>query len=141
MSDLTLETANRLIEAALERSGELGFKPMAVVVVDESGNIRSAQRQDGASMFRVDVALGKAWASVAFSTSSRQLAERASENPNFFVSMASTAQGRFLPQPGAVLIGGDQGTILGAVGASGGSGEQDEEICIHGVTSVGLSHS
>jgi uncharacterized protein GlcG (DUF336 family) len=136
-----LETANRLIEAALERAGELGYKPMAVVVVDESGNIRSAQRQDGASMFRVDVALGKAWASVAFGTSSRQLAERASENPNFFVSMASTAQGRFLPQAGAVLIRGDHGTILGAVGASGGSGEQDEEICIHGVTSVGLSHS
>jgi uncharacterized protein GlcG (DUF336 family) len=114
---------------------------MAVVVVDESGNIKSAQRQDGASMFRVDVALGKAWASVAFGSSSRQLAERAAENPNFFVSMASTAHGKFLPQAGAVLIKAEEGTILGAVGASGGKGEEDEEICIHGVTAVGLRHT
>ena len=141
MSELTLETANRMIEAALGLSVERGFKPMAVVVVDESGNIKSAQRQDGASMFRVDVALGKAWASVAFGSSSRQLAERAAENPNFFVSMASTAQGKFLPQAGAVLIKTEDGTILGAVGASGGKGEEDEEICIHGVTTVGLRHT
>jgi uncharacterized protein GlcG (DUF336 family) len=141
MSGLTLETANRMIDAALELSVERGFKPMAVVVVDESGNIKSAQRQDGASMFRVDVALGKAWASVAFGSSSRQLAERAAENPNFFVSMASTAHGKFLPQAGAVLIKAEEGTILGAVGASGGKGEEDEEICIHGVTAVGLRHT
>jgi uncharacterized protein GlcG (DUF336 family) len=141
MSELTLETANRMIDAALELSVERGFKPMAVVVVDESGNIKSAQRQDGASMFRVDVALGKAWASVAFGSSSRQLAERAAENPNFFVSMASTAHGKFLPQAGAVLIKAEEGTILGAVGASGGKGEEDEEICIHGVTAVGLRHT
>jgi uncharacterized protein GlcG (DUF336 family) len=141
MSGLTLETANRMIDAALELSVERGFKPMAVVVVDESGNIKSAQRQDGACMFRVDVALGKAWASVAFGSSSRQLAERAAENPNFFVSMASTAHGKFLPQAGAVLIKAEEGTILGAVGASGGKGEEDEEICIHGVTAVGLRHT
>lgn len=141
MSVLTLATANDLIEAALKRSGELGFRPMAVVVVDDSGNIKSAQRQDGATMFRIDVAQGKAWASVAFGVSSRQLAERAKENPNFFVSMASTARGKFLPQAGAVLIKGDDGDVLGAVGASGGSGDEDEEICIHGVASVGLSHT
>ncbi len=138
MSGLTLETANGLIEAALNRSGELGYRPMAVVVVDDAGNVKSAQRQDGASMFRIDVATGKAWASVAFGVSSRQLAERAKDNPNFFVSMASTAQGKFLPQAGAVLIKGEDGEVLGAVGASGGSGDEDEEICIHGVASVGL---
>jgi len=113
---------------------------MAVVVVDDSGNVKAAQREDGASMFRVDVALGKAWAAVAFGVSSRALGERASENPNFFVSMASTAKGRFLPQPGAVLIKDEGGTIVGAVGASGGSGDEDEEICVDGVTSAGLRH-
>ena len=74
---LSLALANRIIEAALEHSVGLGYQPMAVVVVDESGNIKSAQRQDGASMFRVDVALGKAWGAVAFGTSSRDLSERA----------------------------------------------------------------
>lgn len=113
---------------------------MAVVVVDDSGNIKAAQREDGASMFRVDVALGKAWAAAAFGVSSRALGERATDNPNFFVSMASTARGRFLPQTGAVLIKDEFGTILGAVGASGGSGDEDEEICAHGVSTAGLRH-
>jgi len=141
MSGLTLSVANRIIETALERSKELEYKPMAVVVVDESGNIKSAQREDGASMFRVDVALGKAWGAVAFSASSRELAERAKENPNFFGSLASTAGGKFLPQAGAVLIKDGDGNILGAVGASGGKGDEDEAICIHGVATAGLYHN
>ena len=130
-----------MIDAALEHSKELGYKPMAVVVVDESGNIKSAQRQDGASMFRIDVALGKAWGAAAFSSSSRELGERAQANPNFFVTLASTAGGKFLPQPGAVLIKDEKGTVLGAVGASGGSGDEDEAICMHGVVAAGLRHS
>lgn len=121
-------------------SSELGFKPMTVVVVDDSGDIKAAQRQDGASMFRFDVALGKAWGAVAFGTSSRDLGERAKDNPNFYLTLASTAGGKLLPQAGAVLIKDESGVILGAVGASGGSGDEDERICIHGVDSVDLSH-
>lgn len=141
MPSLTLDQANEIIEAALQRSAELGYKPMAVVVLDESGNVKAAQRQDEASMFRFDVALGKAWGAVAFSMSSRDLGERAAENPNFFVTLATTAKGRLLPQTGAVLIKASDGQILGAIGASGGRGPEDEEICIYGVSSVGLSHT
>ena len=138
MSDLTLATANAIIEAALAASATAGYKPMAVVVLDDSGHLRAAQRQDGASMFRVDVATGKAWAAVAMGASSRVLSERAASNPNFFVSLASTAHGRFLPQTGAVLIKDETGRVVGAVGASGGTGDEDEEICIAGVVATGL---
>ena len=139
MNTLTLATANQIIAAALRHSAEKGYKPMAVVVLDESGNINSAQREDGASMFRVDIARGKAWGAVGMGVPSRTLGERAKENPNFFLSLAATAEGKFLPQTGAVLIKSASGEILGAVGASGGTGEQDEEICAHGVHSAGLS--
>ncbi len=138
MTGLTLATANAVIEAALAASARAGYKPMAVVVLDDSGHVVSAQRQDGASMFRIDVATGKAWASVAMGASSRVLAERAASNPNFFVSLASTAHGHFLPQTGAVLVKDEAGHIVGSVGASGGTGDEDEEICIAGVTAVGL---
>jgi uncharacterized protein GlcG (DUF336 family) len=111
---------------------------MAVVVLDASGHVKAAQREDGASMFRFDVALGKAWGSVAMGAASGKLAERAKDNPNFFVTLAATAQGKFLPQPGAVLIKDAAGAIIGAVGASGGTGEQDESICAAGVVSAGL---
>ncbi len=139
MNTLTLATANQIIAAALRHSAEKGYKPMAVVVLDESGNIKSAQREDGASMFRVDIARGKAWGAVGMGVPSRTLGERAKENPNFFLSLAATAEGKFLPQTGAVLIKSASGEILGAVGASGGTGEQDEEICAYGVHSAGLS--
>ncbi|HEX3089990.1 MAG TPA: heme-binding protein [Ilumatobacteraceae bacterium] len=138
MTGLTLATANAVIEAALAASARAGYKPMAVVVLDDSGHVVSAQREDGASMFRIDVATGKAWASVAMGASSRVLAERAASNPNFFVSLASTAHGHFLPQTGAVLVKDVAGHIVGSVGASGGTGDEDEEICIAGVTAVGL---
>ena len=71
--------------------------------------------------------------------SSRALAERARDNPNFFVSLSATAQGRFLPQTGAVVIK-DGDTVIGAVGASGGTGDEDELICIAGVEAAGLRH-
>ncbi len=138
MTGLTLATANGVIEAAFAASAQAGYKPMAVVVLDDSGHLVSAQRQDGASMFRTDVATGKAWAAAAMGASSRVLSERAATNPNFFVSLASTAHGRFLPQTGAVLIKDAAGQIVGAVGASGGTGDEDEEICIAGVNAVGL---
>jgi uncharacterized protein GlcG (DUF336 family) len=135
---LTLSTANSIIEAALAASATAGYRPMAVVVLDASGNITSAQREDGASMFRIDVATGKAWAAVAMGAASRVLGERAASNPNFFVSLAATAQGRFLPQTGAVLIKDKSGEVIGAAGASGGTGDEDEAICIAGVQAVGL---
>ena len=139
MTTITLAQANRIIEAALEHSRAKGYQPMGVVVLDESGNLKAAQREDGASMFRIDIATGKAWGAVGMGQSSRQLAERAKDNPNFFLSLASTAKGRFLPQPGAVVVKDAQGRVIGAVGASGGTGDQDEEICAHGVRAVGLA--
>ena len=137
---LTLDLANRIIAEALAQSRRLGYRAMAVAVLDEAGHVKAIQREDGASMFRVDIAIGKAWASVGMGASSRLLGQRAADNPNFFVSLAATAQGRFLPQTGAVLIRHPDGRILGAVGASGGTGDEDEEICIHGIEAAGLCH-
>jgi uncharacterized protein GlcG (DUF336 family) len=138
MSSLTLQQANAIIAGAFVQSAKSGFKPMGVVVIDDAGNVKSAQREDGASMFRLDVATGKAWGSVGMGASSRVLAQRAKDNPNFFTTLAATSHGKFLPQPGAVLILDASGKVLGAVGASGGTGDEDEEICIAGVKAAGL---
>ena len=70
--------------------------------------------------------------------SSRALFKRAKDNPNFFVTLAATAEGRFLPQTGAVLIKNAQGEILGAAGGSGGTGDEDEACCAYGVEQAGL---
>lgn len=138
MAALTLEQAQRIITVALAKARENGYKPMGVAVVDEGGNLKAFAREDGASMFRFEIAQAKAWGAVGMGVSSRVLGTRAKDNPNFFVSLAATASGRFLPQTGAVVIKGADGEVLGAVGASGGTGDEDELICMAGVGAAGL---
>ena len=139
MSALNLAKANQIITKALEKAREMKIKPVTVVVLDQGGHLKAMQREDGASMFRFDVATGKAWASVGMGASSRALAARAKDNPNFFITLAATAAGKFLPQTGGVLIKTADGEIIGAAGASGGTGEEDEAVCIHGIEQAGLA--
>lgn len=138
MTELTLAQAQAIITAALVRSKAEGFKPMGIAVLDAAGHLKAFAREDGASMFRFDIAQAKAWGAVGMGISSRQLAQRAKDNPNFFVSLSATSGGKFLPQPGAVLILSNDGQVLGAVGASGGTGDEDELICAAGVEAVGF---
>jgi uncharacterized protein GlcG (DUF336 family) len=140
MSHLTLAQANQIIETALATARQRGHRPMGIVVLDEAGQVRAVQREDGASEFRVAIATGKAWAAVSMGASSRTLLERARDNPIFYGALPATAQGKFLAQTGAVLIkrGGE---ILGSVGASGGTGDEDEAICMAGVEAAGLQHT
>jgi uncharacterized protein GlcG (DUF336 family) len=135
---LTLAQSQQIITAALAHSRQAGYKPMGIAVLDAGGNLKAFASEDGASMFRFDIARGKAWGAVGMGVSSRVLFERAKENPNFFVSLASTAGGKFLPQTGAVVIKDAQGNLIGAVGASGGTGDEDEAICKAGVAAAGL---
>lgn len=135
---LTLAQANAIIAGALAKARAMRIKPLAVVVLDESGHVKSAQREDGASMFRVDIASGKAWAAVGMGVSSRTLLGRAKENPQFFGALAATAQGKFLPQTGAVLLKDAEGNTVGSAGASGGTGDEDEAVCAFGAEKAGL---
>ena len=135
---LTLAQAQAILQAAVDAARKANYKPMGIVVLDAAGHVKAFAREDGASMFRFEIAQGKAWAAVGMGASSRQLAMRAKDNPNFFVSLAATAAGKFLPQTGAVLIHSPEGELLGAVGASGGTGDEDEAICIAGIQAVGL---
>jgi uncharacterized protein GlcG (DUF336 family) len=138
METLTLAHAQTIINAALARARAENFKPMGIAVLDDGGNLKAFAREDGASMFRFEIARGKAWGAVGMGASSRTLAQRAKDNPNFFVTLAASADGKFLPQTGAVLILSPSGRILGAVGASGGTGDEDELICAAGIEAAGL---
>jgi uncharacterized protein GlcG (DUF336 family) len=138
MTALNLAQANLIATRAIEQARAMNIKPVTVVVLDNAGHLKAMQREDGASMFRFDVATGKAWAAVGMDASSRALSGRAKENPNFFITLAATAGGKFLPQIGGVLIRDASGVILGAAGASGGTGEEDEACCIAGIEAAGL---
>jgi len=138
MSLLTLKQAEVIVDQALEKARQLKLPPLAVVVLDDSGHIKAVKREDGASMFRVDIGQGKAWGAVAMGCSSRALANRAKQNQNFFLTLAATSAGKLLPQQGGVLIRDAAGAVLGAVGISGASGDEDETCGAYGVEKAGL---
>jgi len=141
MTLLTLAQARTLIDGALAAARQHGFKPMGVVVVDAAAQVVASAREDGATALRLDIALGKAAAAVGMGVNSRALALRTKEVPTFLAAVASVAQQKFIPQTGAVLITDDAGRVLGAAGASGGTGDEDELIVIAGIAAAGLKHA
>ena len=140
MPQLTLSQARTLIDAALGAARQSGFRPMGVVVVDAAAQPVASAREDGASALRLDIALGKAAAAVGMGANSRVLTQRAKDLPAFFNAVSAAAQQKFIPQTGAVLITDAGGAVLGAAGASGGTGDEDEQIVIAGIAKAGLTH-
>jgi len=140
MTRLSLNQARTLLDAALAEARSQGFKPMGVVVVDSAAQVVASVREDGASALRLDIALGKAAAAVGMGASSRVLTQRAKDLPAFFGAVAAVAQQKFVPQTGAVLIKAADGSVIGAAGASGGTGDEDEQIVIAGIGAAGLLH-
>ena len=141
MNALTLTQARTLIDGALAAARQHGFKPMGVVVIDAAAQVVASAREDGASALRLDIALGKAAAAVGMGVNSRTLTQRAKDLPAFFNAVGVAAQQKFIPQTGAVLITDADGRVLGAAGASGGTGDEDEQIVIAGIAAAGLKHT
>jgi uncharacterized protein GlcG (DUF336 family) len=141
MTQLTLTQARKLIDGALAASRAHGFKPMGIVVVDAAAQVVASAREDGASALRLDIALGKSAAAVGMGANSRTLTQRAKDLPAFFNAVAVASQQKFIPQTGAVLITDEAGAVIGAAGASGGSGDEDEQIVIAGIVAAGLGHA
>ncbi len=136
---LTLKDANTIIVTALAKGRELELKALTVVVLDHSGEIKACAREDGSSRLRPTVAKGKASGALALETSSRALAEMASARPEFFNSLVAASGGNLVAAAGGVLI--KSGTIvLGAVGISGDTSDQDEACAIAGVEAAGYTH-
>ena len=138
MSALTLELASRIVDTALSRAGQLGLKPLTVAVLDPGGHLVAFKRQDASGILRPEIAQGKAWGALGMGLGSRSLAQRAQIAPAFFVSLASASHGRLFPVPGGVLIRGASGEVLGAVGVSGDSPDNDESCAVCGIEAAGL---
>jgi uncharacterized protein GlcG (DUF336 family) len=137
MAELTLEIARKILDAALAKGIEKKLKPLVVTVLDARGCVKLTAAQDGTSLLRSEIANGKAFGALAMGMGSRALFQRAQEAP-FFVSAVNTlAQGRLVPVPGGVLIQ-DGGVLLGAVGISGDTSDNDEACAITGIEAAGL---
>jgi len=135
---LTLANAKRIVEVALAKGAELGLKPLTVAVLDAAGDLVALERQDGASPLRPAIAIGKAHGAVQMGVGSRALWKRAEEQPYFIQSVNALAGGSLVPVPGGVLVRAN-GRVVGAVGITGDTSDNDEAAAVAGIEAVGLA--
>jgi uncharacterized protein GlcG (DUF336 family) len=137
MGMLSLERAQEIIHGALKKARELNMEPMTVVIVDASGTIKASAREDGAGILRPDMAFAKAWGAVGMGLPTRELLRRQNTSPQFFNALHSISAGRLVANPGGVLIIADS-VLIGAVGVTGDTGDNDEIIAVAGILEAGF---
>lgn len=135
---LSLDQANAIVSAARAKGRELNLQPLTVVVLDAGGQVKAIQREDGSSLLRPEIALGKAYGALAMGLGGRELARRATAMQGFMNALSDLAGGRAVPVPGGVLVCDANGVIQGAVGISGDVSAQDEVAAVAGIQAAGL---
>lgn len=139
METLTLAAADRIADKALEKGRELNFLPLTVCVLDAGGQIKVLKRDDKSSLLRPEIALGKAWGVLGMGFGGREIAKRAAKVPQFYAALSDMSGGRMVPVPGGVLIRSAAGEIIGAVGISGDTSENDETCAVAGILAAALT--
>jgi uncharacterized protein GlcG (DUF336 family) len=137
MTELSLDAAQTMVTAALAHARAGHFKPVAVVVLDARGAWKCVACEDGTSLKRAEVAHGKANGALALGMGTRSLGKRAREQA-YFIAAVSHMAGPLVPVPGGVLIRDQNGTVLGAVGISGDTSENDEAAACAAIAAAGM---
>lgn len=135
---IDLDTATKIVDAAIAKGREMEFQPLTVVVLDDSGTIKAMKREDGASLMRPDIALGKAWGCLGFGFGGRVITGRSETTPGFVNALIEMSGGRVVASPGGVLIRNRDGRIVGSVGITGDTGENDEICAVAAVEANGF---
>jgi uncharacterized protein GlcG (DUF336 family) len=139
MEKLKLSTANEIIENTFSFGRENRLKPLSVAVLDDGGHLLAFQKQDGSSMLRFEIAFGKAYGALAVGFGSRWLDNASKERPHFISALNGVSSGKIVPVPGGVLIRGREGSVLGAVGISGDTSDNDESAAAYGIEQLNLT--
>lgn len=138
MPDLSLDIARKLIDATLAAAADRKLKPLVICVLDARGCVKAQIAQDGTSLLRAEIAHGKAYGALALGMGSRAIFTRAQEQAYFIGAVNTLAQGRVVPVPGGVLLQDANGALLGALGISGDTSDNDEACALSAIAAVGL---
>jgi uncharacterized protein GlcG (DUF336 family) len=138
MSIVTLAQAEQIIDAIFKRGAELNLRPLSVIVVEPGCKVKAFKKEDGSSMIRFEMAFGKAYAALAMGRSSSLVRVRANEKPIFMRYLLSATEDQIFPEGGGMQIRNAEGAVIGAVGVTGDTEDQDEELAAHGIRAAGL---
>lgn len=136
---MKLDVALAIAQATLAEGRHRSFAPLTVAILDAGGNTVVLLRDDDASLLRPQIATGKAYGALGMGFGGRELAARAAKMPAFFNALANLADGRMVPVPGGVLVRSPEGKLLGAVGVSGDTSDNDEICALAAIKSSGLA--
>jgi len=139
MSGITLEGARTIISVTLATGREMGLKPLSVCVLDAGGHLRAFEREDGASNLRYQIAHGKANGALGLGLGSRALMKRAEQQAYFILAANGALDGALIPAPGGVLVRDAGGAIIGAVGVTGDTSDNDETAAVAGIEAAGFT--
>ncbi|HEX8382633.1 MAG TPA: heme-binding protein [Sphingomonas sp.] len=136
MTMLTLTQGNMVASAAMAAGAEQGFAPLCCVVLDAGGAILVVQRSEQAAPYRVEIARAKAAGCIGMGLGGRSIATRAAKVPAFYAAVNALVP--LVPVPGGVLVRSATGELMGAVGISGDTADNDELCALAGIAAAGL---
>jgi len=137
---ITLEKAQTMIQVARDKGREMGLKPLSVAVLDAGGHLLAFAREDGASVGRFEIARGKAYGAVMLGMPGSAILARAEQQPYFVAALNGAYDGKFVPVPGGVLVL-QAGKIVGAVGVTGDTSDNDAAVAVAGIEAAGFTAS
>ena len=133
MNNIDKKTAQKIIEKSFEKARELDLNPIMVVILDNRGSIKACLAEDGTSPLRFNIAFGKANGAFQMGMGSRSLFNRAEQQAYFVNAINTLTDGNLVPVPGGVLIKNNSKQIIGAIGISGDTSDNDEIAAIYGI--------
>ncbi|MEP5730158.1 MAG: heme-binding protein [Sulfitobacter sp.] len=135
---ISLRKARTIIRKTLEKGSELEFKPLSVVVLDAGGHVQAFERSDGASPGRFGIAQGKAYGAVMLGLAGSAQMKRAEDQAYFMAAVNGVFGGQVVPVPGGILLHDKKGVVIGAVGVTGDTSDNDLIAGMAGIEAAGL---
>ncbi|AZV77553.1 heme-binding protein [Parasedimentitalea marina] len=136
---VSLRDARTIIEKALEKGRALDLNPLSVVVLDAGGHVQAFEREDGAAPGRFSIAHGKAYGAVMLGMAGSAQMARAEAQGYFMAAVNGVFGGQVIPVPGGVLVRDDAGVVIGAVGVTGDTSDNDAIAALFGIEAAGLA--
>ncbi|MDX2205737.1 MAG: heme-binding protein [Hyphomicrobiaceae bacterium] len=136
---MKLDIAQKIVAGTFAAARAGAMKPLAVAVLDDRGALKLVAAEDGTSLKRAEIAIGKAHGALAMGLGSRTLYTRAQQQPYFIAAVTHAVGGSLIPVPGGVLILDAAKSVIGAIGVSGDTSDNDEMAALAGIGAAGLT--
>jgi uncharacterized protein GlcG (DUF336 family) len=141
MPEISASKARTIIRKTMAKGEEMGFKPLSVVVLDTGGHVKAFERADGSAPGRFGIAQGKAYGAIMLGMPGSAQMARAEQQAYFMAAVNGVYGGKVVPVPGGILVHDKRGNLIGAIGVTGDTSDNDVVAGLAGLEAAGLTGS